>query len=1418
MKKRYYNWKRYWCPIDKTYNVDPKGFLMDPETKLGNYQNPDIVSFDEINDNHCLVLLGEPGIGKSYTIENERQRLKEKGEKTLLVNLLHVRSREDLRQDLFNSWEFKEWKENNHRLHIFIDGFDECSLPSKTVIREIVNGLKRIDRDNIFLRIVSRKSFWENTSEYLLSSLWNNKDSCKVFELTPLRYKDIENTIIEEGYKDSSSFFHELQKSKVEPFASRPLTFILLLDLFKTHKKLPNTQLELYKEGCIELCRQKNKKTQEENPEPQEMLALAGRLAYITIFCDYGTINYEQSKGQNKGILRIEDLIVEKNVTEKTFGTETAVNESNLKRTLNSGLFNIVSKNQWTWVHRSFAEFLAAQYIIQHKLSTSQINSLIFIETEFGRKVVPQLREVASWITVTKEDIFNEIINDDTLVLLQSSAISDNISHQSKLIDKLFKLTEIDESLRLDLLYSDSITKLKKQYNFSQLAEKLKPKYKIFTRRFAIRLAIEWKANEFQEEILTFALDPEEDYSVRKDSTIYINKVGDKAAKKRLKPLAEGILGEDPDNELKGIALESLWPELINIEELFTMLTFSRKGSFFGFYRSFINIRLPKYFGSNNVRKNEIIVGLRWICELFNHLNISRFIDYLGWFDDLYDSIVLGSLKFIDDKTVVKFLSKIIIKRFENYQSPLEEHDHNLELSRFLEINENARRDILSTIIYIIDYSVRNLREFSIYNIQIVRKNDIEWMIERVLDEQSENIQKKWASLIKEIQDFNDLETLSRVYNSCQKNQILKQVFAEHFEPVDLDSEEAERLRTLYKNRIDFINKMKQMDKEENSNYSFEELIIEPLELVEKGDVDKWWYVDNNLQVINNKDSEKTDKSDITTFSGWICSDEQTRIRFIKAMKKYVIEFLPDNKEWVKIWMESRYPFHLLAGYRALRYFLLEDPKFIDSLDDSVWKKWTPTIIVFPEVFKETEEKYQEELFSKAYEFAPEEFVSTLMLVIDKENSKHDHSFVIRKIESILDTNLSKHLIDKVKEDVIKPGTLQDVLVPLLQNRYTGARELAESLLANYNSTDELLYSKAISAASTLVLFTEDASWDILWPLFISNDNFAREVIQRIVTNRMMEEGIVSLFYKLTESQLVDLFFWIYERFPPEQDPLRESGVAYSVTYRDEIVSFRHNILSHLVNRGTREAINGLYRVLDKVKEKQPIKNIIKGAMKNFFTNEWKKQFRLKPSELIQLAYNNEKRIIRNGDDLQKIVINSLERLQYKLKGEALNAQFLWNEDRKGNKIESLNPKDENILSDFVKLHFDYDLKGTGIIINREVRIRPGQFTDIHIDIYNSDTDEIVKLIVEVKCCWNSELNKNMKLQLVDKYLKNNCENGIYLVGYFDSNKWNGKDYKKSKCTIGYDNLKTKMEKQAKKLSQELYNIKAFVLDITYNI
>jgi len=253
------------------------------------------------------------------------------------------------------------------------------------------------------------------------------------------------------------------------------------------------------------------------------------------------------------------------------------------------------------------------------------------------------------------------------------------------------------------------------------------------------------------------------------------------------------------------------------------------------------------------------------------------------------------------------------------------------------------------------------------------------------------------------------------------------------------------------------------------------------------------------------------------------------------------------------------------------------------------------------------------------------------------------------------------------------------------------------------------------------------------------------------------------------------------------------------------------------MNRGTSAALGAIRHAIKAVPNERYLPRALREAGVKWRERAWRP---ITSSQLLALATNLDSRFVDNASQLASVVEESLGRFQDLLRGETPLVGFLWNEHRVQKAVQR-RPKTETQLSDLLKIFLDLDLRRRGIIVNREVQIRPsvtagtGEVTDIHVDAVRiGNKRDRVTTIVEVKGCWNDELLTAMRTQLRDRYLKDNRDaSGIYCVGWFQCGSWDGTDRRRrSTLKVSLEELHGKLQTQARKLTG-LSRISAVTLD-----
>lgn len=486
-----------------------------------------------------------------------------------------------------------------------------------------------------------------------------------------------------------------------------------------------------------------------------------------------------------------------------------------------------------------------------------------------------------------------------------------------------------------------------------------------------------------------------------------------------------------------------------------------------------------------------------------------------------------------------------------------------------------------------------------------------------------------------------------------------------------------------------------------------------------------------------------------------------------------------------------------------------------------MWKKWGPIISAYPIPSQIGDQEPDYELVKIAYQYVPDEIIESLIIMIDKDNREGGYlfsgrriEFRTRKMEAYWDERLANALLIKAKDERLEPQCMSSLLSNLLDHKIKEARAFAESLIPLPPPASGVERSKAILTAYVLMTHADDAGWTAVWPAIQVDAEFCREVLSAIT----YDGHVASVVQKLTDDQLADLCIWLVRQYPHAENPKYE-GTDY-IWIREDVPMWRNTILSHLKHRGTPQAYATLQRIARELPQLDRPKWALPEAQNIILHRTWIPPH---PSDIVKLASNQQAHLVQNGDQLLEVLIESLKRLETKLQEKDTPAAIdLWNEP--GNVYT---PKDENRLSDKVKRHLKEDLEKRGVVLNREVQIRRGEGsvrgerTDIHVDaVVQEPRDKVydsITAIIEVKGPWNNDLNRAMKTQLVDRYLKHNqCQHGLYLVGWFNCDQWSAEDYRKKKNQIpkiSIHEARKKFDAQAAKLSQHGIRIKAFVIN-----
>ena len=1399
LRMQIYQWTRFWCPRGKAYALSDDGYLSDPHGEYGKYLNPHPAPLDGFDSCPCVVMLGEPGIGKSTEFDADCQRTERTiaatGEQILRVDLKEYQTDSRLVADTFNGPAFREWAAGTHVLHLYFDSLDEGRLELSNLASILAGQLRRITlhAQRLRLRLACRTAEWPPSLESALRDIWG-QEGVSVVELLPLRRSDVLAAAQTEAVSPER-FLVDVAEKALQPFASNPITLRFLLELHKNAGELPATKYELYEKGCLRLCQELSQSRRDAGYLGQltaeQRLEVAGRIAAIAVFSDRPVIDTGPGLSNSRDVATVPEMA---GGFELAREDRFAVSEGGVRETSSTTLFSGRGPESLGFAHRTYAEFLAARYLWRRHLDERQVTALLF-HSEDQMRVVPQLAETAAWVAIRDKRIFDRIIVGDPQVLLRSDVASADNTVKHELVEAILRGLQTGQ-------FDDSDWELRRQYHklshpglASQIGPVLLDKNQnVVTRRFAADIIEACSVVGSLGSLIHVALDEAEDHAIRAQAAHAIVAIGDNNAIGQLKPLALGSSGSDSDDQLRGTALRGLWPRgLLTAEELFTTLTRAQRQSFFGAYRHFLTHEL-----GSHLRPEHLPEALRWCTRT------AEVVGPRDEFEDATAAILTQSLSRLSTDVVREPFAAYILSRVSlNREIPISNGD-------FASIKDAERRSLMLTVVPKLDDLTGHRFELTVREPRLIQAHDLGWLLEQAEIATTQD-SRKWAQLAR----FCFLSTqptgLETILKWCESNPIGESLFGDLFLPVALGSDEAKRLRAEH---------LRYIELEKESRIRHEPPLLDPppaervkacLDQFEGGRLNAWAGLNSELQLGPRSTHYLHDlHDDLTAFPGWTEIDDETKRRMVAAAKQYLMAWdsRPDD------WLGARIVhFEDFAGYRALLIVESFDPDFLHSLSAERWANVAPAILGFPTSsgFGIESEEAQRRLAGVAYAQAPDAVIAAIVKLIDRENADEQshHLYILQRVGACWDEKLAKRLFEKAQDRALNPTCLGELLAELIRHGCVEAVAYAQSLVVSRDTPESRKY--AHEAAVILWLNDHDKGWSVLWPQFETDRAFFREVI----ADAVQRGGFHHLPTALSEQQLADLFVMLSQEFPQELDSDRDGAVF--VGRLGSVQSFRDGILSLLSHRGTLAACSEIERIRAAVPGIEHLDWVARSARRTMLQSTWTP---LTINQARELTQRPGARLVRGGRDLQQVVLESIKRLEKRLHGETPAARDVW--DYLGD--EKWKPVDENAFSDYIKRHLDVDLKSSGIVALREVEIRrgydkSGERTDLYVAAVRLDEPsgsyETFRVILEVKGCWHPELTTAMKSQLKDRYLKDNdCEYGMYVVGWFVCNSWSTSDPRWAKTpnwTI--DAARAFFDEQKRQLSDEQAVLESLVVD-----
>lgn len=542
-----WDWERYWIP----HSTDSRALV---SRLLPANPASDYLTLAELSDRRLLVLLGEPGSGKSVEIRREKARVESQlgrsGSVILLDGRTTVHSEQTLRHMWFESDSWKTWQASSESIWIFFDGFDESirrisnlnGIVEHELSQTISTDTNRANR--VFLRFASRTTGWQENLGAMVSNLLfpikvgeeGTEKPLYAFHLAPPRWVDIQSAAESRGL-DGKQFRESIREQNIESLVLRPAQLEWLLNIFKGGGKFPEDKSELFWEGMRQLCQEEVQDFEPvQRSEAEHLRAVAGRAAFLTTLGGVQNIWL----GLDRGDIPPDSVQLSRLAggTETTGRDEVPVTHDVLRGLFKSGLFTYQEPTQAVWAHQTYPEYLAAKYCVEKCLPLSQITGLISNPLDRSGKVVPGMIEVAAWMAAMNPELLDYLLEHDPRALIESDVALSDPTDRERLLQGFLNAVEDGKGIRTRWSQRGQYVSL----YFHGMGESLAPfitdkSLRKETRDTAIDIAVDCRLDELAEVLATVALDQTELEVLRRSAAWAVTRLENDQARQQLKPL-----------------------------------------------------------------------------------------------------------------------------------------------------------------------------------------------------------------------------------------------------------------------------------------------------------------------------------------------------------------------------------------------------------------------------------------------------------------------------------------------------------------------------------------------------------------------------------------------------------------------------------------------------------------------------------------------------------------------------------------------------------------------------------------------------------------------------------------------------------------------------------------------------------------
>lgn len=1028
---------------------------------------------------------------------------------------------------------------------------------------------------------------------------------------------------------------------------------------------------------------------------------------------------------------------------------------SDAEEVLRSGLFREIRPMHFSWAHYSYAEFLASCFLLKQEMTVEQMSSLVFNEQW---NVIPSLLQTTAWLGDQSTEMFELIVQHDPEILCLGDPSCWSDAAKRKALQALLVIYEQNwmyMRLGKETFY--------KQLYYDGIEELLSQYLKKATishsfGKFVFFLIRIMNVKACVDDLFNFLALTHDSDMAKEALSLYIT-LGDDQAKTKLK----AKLVVNSSEFFVHTIIQSLYPSLLSLEEITTYL---RSWKWFTDYTILDVLSIEDRIRlREGLLEEEARQGITAASNMLDYLIIRE--AELMLEEEMWATIGERRMSFIG----MLFVKPDAVRLHGSWEAKVR----------------------------LLDCICKNMpMDKQLLAVHWFGEDDLSNLVELYLQADNRSIRNGYLHVIVQMMDpynkdqiaillpiYRSLEQGEEVLHAIQLGSPVCSIMKEL--PIPLPPSPSKKISLLDRNmsvkRLRFL-----------------------LEVAWRNAQRGWPSLIEYCRPGLLEFSEKS----VTDGRAWKAFSELEREQMVEASRNFLLQF--DSMLYpLNTWKTNFRPV-----WCALQLVWERDSKFLREMDSD------RLAILIPYIEEPNFHSFagSNEMFAFAYS-RREDVIKAPLVELQERRSPGawygSRSIAESRISICWDERITKEIRRILSKSCLSWTAIRDLLALLYQHDLESACNFSQDAIKNrFNGLTG--WKRAVASLTKQLDCAPDGGAETIFPLLESSEMKEERFLNAVLRRYSRERPSFHFRKYWSPEQLVQLYVWVHRH-----------SASFPKYGQGEASNWKKNIIGY----GSFDELQPaqLLQIVRLLPDCQIARYQWELVRQNYERENWEPP---SISSLIHMIGQAESRPITSGVHLLGVLRESLLSFEKEWRhSENPLVPLLWNEQwsrdnsKPGKSVKTwhFSPKDENTLSDTLKYHLSKDLEHRGVTFHREVEVfrsqggESGARLDIKLDVPTSSGNKPLRAYIEVKGCWNNDLQESMEKQLIQKYLLPfNCTQGLYVIGWYNCTQWDKKwDYRAGRApSYSLAEAKKRFQEEAEVLSNRYQVcIEVVVLDLS---